>query len=436
MQTIAGFPYWEVEFDSDGRPRDPQQVSRRVDEIAQRNLTDLFVFSHGWNNERSDAREIYRRFFESARRVLDAHAGPAPGSRAGIVGVLWPSILFPDDAPTAEAGGAASIDSPGAVADPIAELAKVFPKRLATLEALGQLLRDQPEDLDELRRFQMLLRELAPAFATDDESAEDGVLTEDAEKVFDALSTLAPPEERADAAGFGDRFRQLWTGAREALRVTSYWTMKERAGHVGERGVAPFVASLHAAAPALRVHLVGHSFGARVVSFTLRGLPASLAGPASPVKSLTLLQGAFSHFAFAEKLPHDESRSGGLKGMAARVDGPIVVTHSRHDLAVCERYPQASLVSRDDAAAVDDASRFRFGAMGADGAQAVDAAARPFGAIGEPYAFQKGKFFNLNGDDLITRGEPPSGAHSDIFYDEIAWAVLQASGIVTAGEGV
>jgi hypothetical protein len=183
------------------------------------------------------------------------------------------------------------------------------------------------------------------------------------------------------------------------------------------------------------MHLIGHSFGARVVSFSLKGLPPSFSGPGSPVKSLTLLQGAFSHFAFADTLPHDDGRSGGLKGMATRVDGPILVTHSRHDLAVSERYPQASLVTRDDAAAFDEL-RFRFGAMGADGAQAVEAGARSIGPIGEPYAFQKGKFLNLNGDDLITQGKPPSGAHSDIFYEEIAWAVLQASGLVTTGQGV
>jgi hypothetical protein len=434
MQTIAGFPYWEVEFDSDGRPRDAQQASSHVTEIAQRNLSDLFIFSHGWNNDHGDARSIYRRFFESARRVLDAQPVQGSGSRAGIVGVLWPSILFPDDAPAGESGGAASLDGTGTTADAIAELAKVFPKRLVTLEALGQLLRDQPDDLDELRRFQMLLRELAPGSTTDDESAEGDVLTEDAEQVFEALSTLAPPEDRADAVGLDDQFRKLWRGAREALRVTSYWTMKERAGHVGERGVGPFVASLHAAAPSLRVHLIGHSFGARVVSFSLKGLPPSFSGPGSPVKSLTLLQGAFSHFAFADALPHDDRRSGGLKGMATRVDGPILVTHSRHDLAVSERYPQASLVTRDDAAAFDEL-RFRFGAMGADGAQAVDAGARSIGPIGEPYVFQKGKFINLNGDDLITQGKPPSGAHSDIFYEEIAWAVLQASGLMT-GQGV
>lgn len=433
MDTIAGFPYWEIEFDRDGRYVNPSEASRRIDAIVQGGVTDLFVFSHGWNNDRTRAREIYRDFFTAARRVLDRTPSAAAAARSGIVGVIWPSILFPDDEPAREAGGAASLDGGDAPSDPIDELRKVFPEKAGTLDALAALLDEEPDDAAALEQFQQLLAELAPAATTDDESGERGVLTGDAEEVFDALSTLAPAGDRLDAAGVGDRFRRLWTGAREALRVTTYWTMKERAGTVGERGLGPFVVSLHAKAPGIAVHLIGHSFGARVVSFALKGLAPSMAGGASPVKSLTLLQGAFSHFAFASKLPHDEQRAGGLAAVASRVDGPLVVTHSRHDLAVCERYPQASLVTRDDAAAFDEL-RFRFGAMGADGAQAVGAASRPFAPVGQPYAFERGKFVNLNGDDLITQGHPPSGAHSDIFHEEIAWAVIAAAGVAGAGQ--
>ena len=430
METIAGFPYRELEFGRDGRSADPQTASRIGDAVTREGVTDLFVFSHGWNNDRTHARELYREFFTVTRRVLDRSlAGTSPG-RMGIVGVIWPSILFPDDEPRQVSGGAASLGDDRASADPIAELRKVFPDQAATLDELALLLETQPDDAGALARFQALLAQLAPAVSTDDESGERGVLTGDAEQVFDALSTLAPPDERSDAAGLGDRVRRLWTGAREALRVTTYWSMKERAGHVGERGLGPFVVSIQRRSPGIRIHLIGHSFGARVVSFALKGLDANMTGSASPVKSLTLLQGAFSHFAFASKLPHDPHRAGGLAAMAARVDGPIVVSHSRHDLAVCERYPQASIVTRDDAAAFDEL-RFRFGAMGANGAQEVGAATRPFAPVGQPYAFQRGKFVNLNGDELITQGQPPSGAHSDIFYEEIAWAVLLASGVVT-----
>jgi pimeloyl-ACP methyl ester carboxylesterase len=97
---------------------------------------------------------------------------------------------------------------------------------------------------------------------------------------------------------------------------------------VGKEGLGPLLGRIHQADPQVRIHLIGHSFGARLVSFALAGLP----DPAnSPVKSLYLLQGAFSHFAFADALPMDRSRGGALKGMAARVDGPLVASFTVPD---------------------------------------------------------------------------------------------------------
>ena len=73
------------------------------------------------------------------------------------------------------------------------------------------------------------------------------------------------------AAGFGDALGGLLHGAKEALRQATYWQMKNRAGTVGRHGLGPLLGRLPAG---VRVHLVGHSFGARLVSFALAGLPA------------------------------------------------------------------------------------------------------------------------------------------------------------------
>jgi hypothetical protein len=67
--------------------------------------------------------------------------------------------------------------------------------------------------------------------------------------------------------------------------------------------------------------------------------------------------------------------------------------------------------------------------MGHDGAQAVAAASRPLAPVGQTYEFQAGRFLNLDGNQIITQGGPPSGAHSDIFHPEIAWAALTAAGL-------
>ncbi len=126
-----------------------------------------------------------------------------------------------------------------------------------------------------------------------------------------------------------------------------------------------------------RFQLVGHSFGAGLISFALAGLPDA---QPSPVASVTLLQGAFSHFAFAKPLPFDASRSGALAGILSRIDGPLVVCFSMHDGAVGTFYPLASVAARDDSAAANRAL-FRWGGMGANGAQ-VKAVVRAIGGAG------------------------------------------------------
>jgi hypothetical protein len=105
--------------------------------------------------------------------------------------------------------------------------------------------------------------------------------------------------------------------------------MKNRAGVVGKDGVGPVIAELSRELPSLRIHLIGHSFGARVVSFALAGLPTG--GP-TPVKAVTLLQSAYSRFAFADPVLFGLfNRKGALAGKLDRVDGPLTVCFSSHD---------------------------------------------------------------------------------------------------------
>ena len=92
-------------------------------------------------------------------------------------------------------------------------------------------------------------------------------------------------------------------------------------------------------------------------------------------------------------------------------------------------YPLASLSSRDDSAGVED-RLFRWGGIGHDGAQAVEATVATLGPVGTAYPFSPGRFVNLDGNGVINRGQPPSGAHSDIFHPELVWAGLAAAGLV------
>ena len=437
---IAGQPHWEIGFDEHGKA-DQGEVDALLAELPGKDLTDLFVFAHGWNNDRRQARRLYQLYFQQVPGLLGRGGGEA--ARVGTLGVVWPSKRWADEPePTGDGGGGGAAglgDAAAATAAPaddtalVEDLKDVFEgdQQRQALDELARLLEERPEDPAALARFQTLMGELAgapDAEAAGEDQGELALLDDDPEEVFGRFADAVPQTGEGGAAGIGDAFGRLWDGAKEALRQLTYFEMKKRAGVVGKQGLGPLLGRIHQADPELRIHLLGHSFAARLVSFALAGLPD---GAGSPVKSLYLLQGAFSHFAFADALPMDRSRGGALKGMAARVDGPLVASFTVHDLAVGKLYPLAALSSRDDAAGLED-RLFRWGGIGHDGAQAVDATVTTLGPVGTGYPFQKGRFVNLDGNAIINRGGPPSGAHSDIFHPELVWAGLAAAGLVRA----
>jgi hypothetical protein len=455
--TLHGYPFWLLTFGKRGNPEDEGVIDLLIAELNSKKITDLFIFSHGWNNDHTAALALYSGFFGEIRKVLDSNAAENPQVRIGVAGVVWPSILWPDDAESASMnhvlsgdGGGVALGGGGPI--PVAEatpkqlreaLRKSYDdaRQLQLLDELTTMLETQPKTNAALKEFRAKLGEFLTSELGENldkkqpDAAEGAIATLDDQKWRALLEVLGDQALRGQptgggAAGFGDPFKKLWAGAKDALRIATYWQMKERAGVVGRAGLGERVlVRIADEAKATRVHLLGHSFGARLVSFSLSGLPARLEGEHSPVKSLFLLQGAFSHFAFADKLPHDATRSGALKGMAARVDGPLLTTHSHKDLAVARAYPAASFVNGDDsAAAADQVSRW--GGMGFDGAQAVGAIAGELSPPGKKYLFQKGAWLNLDGNKVIIHGGLPSGAHSDIIHPHTAWAALAAAKIV------
>jgi hypothetical protein len=293
-ETLEGFPFWKLIFDDDGRLTAPDEAAL-IAEIRNAKLTDFFIFSHGWNNSFEYAMSLYRRFFGEIRKIVDNSTFASKrDATIGAAGVIWPSMFFPDEMPDA-GGGAASL---GNAEDPFTELRKTFkdPAQQSSLDDLERLLSEQKrsdaalkEFLGKLKQFAESTTESRPQSDVTDDMELRGV-TETEEEWREVLNVLAEGEEAGDgqggAAGVGDAFAKLWSGAKGALRVTSYWLMKDRAGKVGRQGLGPLIGRINTALPELRVHLIGHSFGARLVSFALAGLPAAPAGGKSPVKSL------------------------------------------------------------------------------------------------------------------------------------------------------
>ncbi|WNM34151.1 serine-threonine protein kinase [Streptomyces sp. Li-HN-5-11] len=428
-------PYWELTFDADGDV-DGAERDRLLAGLAGQGVRDLIVFAHGWNNDRSGATRLYSHFFAPV-------PGLAPAARIGYVGVVWPSMRFCDEPIPDFPRSAAAGPVPGQALDKDTRraLVETFPDRATVVDRIARILDGQPREgagLEEFGRLVRLLVEEVPAgpqasFAADTVTegvpqSEPAMLSRPAAEVCaefaEALARLEAPDGQECFT-----LPNPWDGAKELLRQATYYAMKRRAGTVGERGLGPAVGRLAQAAPDVRVHLVGHSFGGRLVSFALRGLPEGLRA----VKSVTLLQGAFSHYAFAERLPDDPRTGGVLQGLERRVDGPVVCCFSHFDSALGTFYPMASLMADDDRSVagfgIGSLLGARWGAMGHDGVQAVpgtractlaDALASPLPASG---------CVSVDAAAVVRSGGPPAGAHSDIVHPELARVVLAAGRI-------
>lgn len=448
-------PYLELTFDSDG---DGAPGAREA--LFGIEATDLLVFAHGWNSERSTAIRLFDRFYAPFADLV------GNGVRLGYVGVVWPSIRFADEpipdfdargagargllgaggrtGPGGRPGASGVLAEPGhgAALGPATRqaLGAFWPGRAAELDRICELLEERPAEEGAFAEFGALVRELAgvdgvgagddlaaafaprevPAFLTEDVIQVCRSFTE---ALVEAGATL-PGESPGGLAGegfsVGGGMRTLWNGAKEVLRQATYYQMKARAGVVGEHGLGPVLAELAGRRPALRIHLIGHSFGGRVVSFALRALPTG----ARNVKSLTLLQGAFSHYAFAESLPHDRDRAGALHGLQGRVDGPVTACHSPYDSALKVFYPLASRMAGDSAGLMGFDERW--GAIGHDGVQAVPGAPRLTLDAALRGGLPAAGCVSVDAGSVVRSGGAPSGAHSDICHEDLARLVVVA----------
>lgn len=421
-------PYTEVEFDKKGALVHPEQVADAASLVLEKDATDVIVLSHGWNNTPGQARALYEGLLDSIVAVRGSVAG-ADARRLVVVGVQWPSILW---APEESSGAGAGLD--GDQADALrSEIRERIddPAVAAKLEALVPQL-DASSAAQE--QFLELLRETLPRTSKgEDGSAFVALSTADAAELISAAKGLAdddagpaaaggaadidpaglPPLDDGGGAGFFDSVVGAFRGL---LNLTTYYTMKERAGVVGQKGIAALLERLHADSPSARLHLVGHSFGGRAVT-------AAALATSAPVSSLSLLQAAYSHFGMAHDW--DGTHDGIFAKVPAKLKGPIIVTFTRNDKAVGLAYPVASRLANQIGVGLGDEND-PYGGIGRNGALKTPASlpAATLLDVGGAYAFQPGRVSSLNGDAFIS-------GHSDVTGRQVAYAVLTA--VVSGG---
>ena len=427
METCSGFPYFEVRFDKLGELVEPAEVDEVREHLRTAQPTDLLVVSHGWNNDVAEARALYQRLCSSLRTVLDSGAVPGMGARSfAMLAVLWPSKRFADEELIPGGAASAGDDVEGvALKRELENVKDAFdhPDAGAMLERARRLVDRLDDDTAAQEEFVRILRELLPESEGSLEKQVEvppELYTEPAGVVL-ARAGGAADEHTADGerggaaslaggtAGLGSLLGNITAGARQLLNLVTYYQMKERAGDIGSNGVNRLLRAVSQVAPHARLHLVGHSFGGRVVT------AAANAAESGGISTLTLLQAAFSHHGFS-------ARRGGLFRRViegGNVRGPILVTRTTNDKAVGLAYPIASRIAGQRAAGLGDRDD-PFGGIGRNGAVESDAIEDTrLLAVREPYNLRHGRLHNLSADAFIS-------SHGDVAGHEVAYAILSA----------
>jgi hypothetical protein len=437
MPTLAGFPQCEIQFDQTAALLNAAEVQSFFAGFQPAGITDLLVFSHGWNNDMADARQLNEALFERIREIKATpnlpSLAPLAGRSFAVLTVLWPSKRF-TDAELIPGGAAAFGSAPEQtrLLRQLDDMKRVFPgadaaKKLDEAKTLVPRLPNEPKARD---AFADLVRGLLTKTSKDPEDAADLFLSLSGDELLNRLqgpSTALPTGPATGlggasavggamgpsggAAGLTSFFGGIVTGAQNLLNLSTYYEMKERAGLVGV-ALGATLAPLGTTGP--RLHLIGHSFGGRVVTAAAN----ALAGSGTPVQTLTLLQAAFSHYGLAEK--YDDKHDGAFRAVLTQqvVIGSILITCTANDNAVGLAYPLASRLARQVGAKFGDAND-RFGGLGRNGAQKTPEteAGIALQPVGGAYAFLPGRVFNLRADAFISE-------HSDITGPQVAYALL------------
>lgn len=439
---VGSFTYLPVEFTKDGKAAKPEQVDAVLKLVGTptdaNGLTDLFVISHGWNNDIPEAESLYASIFAKVDEVL-SQTNPASDNvrarRAAVVGILWPSKKFDEAALTA--GGAAAMGANDA--DSLKQSLDLLtgfmgtPDAAQSLSRAAELVPTLAGSIDARDEFVRIVRAFMPHDANNEEPViADDLFTLDGDQLLQRLSRPAHDgtastggggaTSMGGAAGFGDWIGKAVDGAKNLVNLVTYYQMKTRAGDVGAGGVYDMLRQIRAARPGdgtnpLRLHLIGHSFGCRLVTAATAGPPNT---PPLPIDTLVLLQAAFSHYSFA--VAYDGTHDGYFRRVVtdpARVRGPLIITFTAKDKAVGLAYPIASRVARQIASAMGDAND-PYGGLGRNGAQKTPAVQTvTLGQVGTPYTFAARGIYNLDSNAVI-------GGHSDLAHPEVAYAIVSA----------
>ena len=417
MRMSEGFPLFSLTFDEEGALQSQDELDALIEQAKARPpATDAIFLAHGFRNDVGDATTLYDEFLKTFRsHFTRPEFADIAARRFVVAAVYWPSKPFKETYADTTRG---LQDKSRMMADAKKQL-QDFKKHDATAAQRLKLdkairllpkLEGNPKAQDDFVALVLSLLDDSPADKTEGLAQ---IRTRSGSELFARLGTEAPEGTR----GIGGWFSGIAGSVGQFLNLTTWYIMKDRSGVVGSTGVAAAVRELNKACPDLRIHLVGHSLGGRLMASCAKALSTT---PTLQVDSLMLLEAAFSHFGFSDDNGH--GASGFFRDVVVKqvVKGPFLSTFSKEDTVVGNAYAIMSRLACDNTREIGDASD-EFGGIGRNGPQKTkEVADFPFNKPGIAYTYKPGVINNLDGSGGFIKD------HADVMNEAVTYAFASA----------
>jgi pimeloyl-ACP methyl ester carboxylesterase len=482
--------YLPLYFDEEGYPVDARYGRAILEALVNspKPVSDLWIFSHGWNNDLQGDDKTYHDWLETFRPVIQQEIGDDQNFNPRFVGIHWPSKAWVGDiakmipkkepvAPSPTTGGGEGEFEIGSIPEPAAPSPISSAERRARAKFIAEyrpvidpnhlygrsfshdfgrlydlMYQSQSPSPAEIAEFVKILKKYTTRDPHSDPSEKSNVVSAPTDLLVARLA-----DQIAEQAVHPEQYEGFFKidVLLEFFRTFTFWTMKARAAIVGETGVYPFLAAVRQAIVQhnllTRVHLMGHSFGAKLVTASVYPAAGASNLPLPLVNTLILLQGAFSQFSFSGQIPVENGAAGRYAAVVERglVANPVVVIYSQKDMANTTCYPGGMALAApfsdkiyelggspdeaDDTRELYQVSTNRFGSIGANGAQGLsEKHYRAFDMLPTGQSYPWGDLtgvycVNVDGAAYIKQGGPPAGAHGDILHPEIYHLALAMS---------
>jgi len=415
MRIIEGFDFFPLTFDDRGQLESRQEFDLLTDRANAVPATDAIFIAHGFRNDVTDATTLYTAFLKTfSAQVSRPEFHAVAGRRFVVAGVYWPSKPFRETYDTGADGTRGLHDDSRAMADARAQLDDLkkhdaSPDQRRKLEKAIELLPALDANTKAQDEFVELVLSLLEHSALDKTEGMPQLRQRPGSELLARLSDSTGDGTR----GIGGVFGTIAGGVGRFLNLTNWYVMKDRSGTVGAKGVADAVRALHASRPGIRIHLVGHSLGGRLMASCAKALCET---PKLRIDSLMLLEAAFSHFGFSSN--NGRGTAGFFRDVITKqvVKGPFVSTFSAQDTVVGQAYSIMSRLAGDNTREIGDASD-EFGGLGRNGPQKTGEVANfPLNAPGSPYEYKTDVINNLDGSGGMIKN------HGDVTNDAVTYA--------------